>query len=513
MMKSIYTFLFAIFAIATLFVSCSKDKTDDQATPEVDLPEVNSFSPQTGPVGTTVTINGSGFSETSGGNVIQFAGTTAEITSEATNKLVVTVPSGATTGSITVKVGANTGTSSTSFTVTTTNETAIELDVSSLEMFTFDIESIEITNLQDLEGQTVSWTSEDESIVTVSEGTVIAHAAGETNITVMVGEQTSIVSVIVNPNIYAVGYQDGYDFAMLWKNGESIALTNGLSESSANSIAVSDEGDTYIGGYVVENNVYRATVWWNDVVHYTLGDPMFHSVVNSVYLADNGDIYTAGYIRDENGDRHAHITLNGQLLYYDEDESEAEDIILNGFQVVFVGNKFDIENDNDVAVMWVNGAEDLVFDDEYDQIGAYSTASKIQIVNGSPYVLGSSYYYEDQIQKGLFWDTGELDYSEGNDVRFYDLTVDAFGNNTYLVGTRNGHAALWQNQEILYSYSFGEGTNSIARAVVEYNGEILVGGSKNEGNGYVGKIWSGNMEEFSFTGDNGNTEVYDILVR
>lgn len=76
------------------------------------------FLPKSGPVGSTVTIWGSGFSTTPGLNTVKFNGTTATVSSATANKLVVTVPAGATTGTVSVTVSATTVTSTKPFTVT-----------------------------------------------------------------------------------------------------------------------------------------------------------------------------------------------------------------------------------------------------------------------------------------------------------------------------------------------------------------------------------------------------------
>ncbi len=77
------------------------------------------FTPESGPVGTTVTISGTGFSATANQNTVKFNGTTATVTSATTTQLVATVPTGATTGPIAVTVGATSATTGASFTVTT----------------------------------------------------------------------------------------------------------------------------------------------------------------------------------------------------------------------------------------------------------------------------------------------------------------------------------------------------------------------------------------------------------
>ena len=75
------------------------------------------FSPQSGPVGTTVTIYGTGFSATPSQNTVTFHGTAATVSSATTTKLVVTVPSSATTGTVGVTSPLGSATSATAFTV------------------------------------------------------------------------------------------------------------------------------------------------------------------------------------------------------------------------------------------------------------------------------------------------------------------------------------------------------------------------------------------------------------
>jgi large repetitive protein len=82
------------------------------------VPTISSFSPSSGPVGTSVTINGTGLSGTT---AVKFGGVAA--TSFSVNpsgtQISTTVPSGAVTGKITVTTPGGTATSATNFTVTT----------------------------------------------------------------------------------------------------------------------------------------------------------------------------------------------------------------------------------------------------------------------------------------------------------------------------------------------------------------------------------------------------------
>jgi len=73
--------------------------------------------PNRGKVGTEVVIFGKGFSATPSSNAVRFNGTLASATEAAPNRLLTSVPTGATTGPITVTVDANTATSPSPFTV------------------------------------------------------------------------------------------------------------------------------------------------------------------------------------------------------------------------------------------------------------------------------------------------------------------------------------------------------------------------------------------------------------
>jgi N-acetylglucosamine-6-sulfatase len=79
-------------------------------------PQVTGFNPASGPVGTSVTIAGSGFS---GVNQVTFNGTAAtQFTVNSDTQVTATVPAGASTGSVCVTAGGGTGCSGSSFVVT-----------------------------------------------------------------------------------------------------------------------------------------------------------------------------------------------------------------------------------------------------------------------------------------------------------------------------------------------------------------------------------------------------------
>jgi YD repeat-containing protein len=76
------------------------------------------FTPNSGPIGAQVTIFGTAFGATPAQNTVKFNGVTASIISASVTRLVVNVPTGASTGTISVTAPGGTATSSAPFTVT-----------------------------------------------------------------------------------------------------------------------------------------------------------------------------------------------------------------------------------------------------------------------------------------------------------------------------------------------------------------------------------------------------------
>lgn len=70
-------------------------------------PSITSFSPTSGPIGTTVTINGSNFSTTPANNIVFFGAVKANVTAATVNSLTVIVPSGAAYQPVSVTVSGS----------------------------------------------------------------------------------------------------------------------------------------------------------------------------------------------------------------------------------------------------------------------------------------------------------------------------------------------------------------------------------------------------------------------
>ncbi|NGP88031.1 IPT/TIG domain-containing protein [Fodinibius halophilus] len=103
MKKLLSPIIFLLILLTVAFTSCKKATSSEEAPPDI-----TGIQPESGPVGTAVTINGSNFSTSPASNSVSFNGTAAEIQSATTSQIKTTVPDGASTGSVSVSVAGMT---------------------------------------------------------------------------------------------------------------------------------------------------------------------------------------------------------------------------------------------------------------------------------------------------------------------------------------------------------------------------------------------------------------------
>ncbi len=82
--------------------SFSNEVSATPHNPSLAPPTITSFSPTSGPIGTTVTITGTNFNTTPANNIVYFGAVRASVTAASSTSLTVTVPTGATYQPITV---------------------------------------------------------------------------------------------------------------------------------------------------------------------------------------------------------------------------------------------------------------------------------------------------------------------------------------------------------------------------------------------------------------------------
>lgn len=91
-------------------------------TPTSTAPTISSFSPTSGLVGTSISLSGTNFT---GATAVRFNGTSATFSVGSATQITAMVPTGATTGTLSVASAAGTGTSSSAFSVTTLSLPAV----------------------------------------------------------------------------------------------------------------------------------------------------------------------------------------------------------------------------------------------------------------------------------------------------------------------------------------------------------------------------------------------------
>ena len=107
----LFTLLFVLFA----FVACSDDaNSDDTMLAEF---TVTAITPESGTVGTEITITGTNFPPDMAEVNLTFGGVTATITSLSATRILTNVPAGAASGEISIAANGVTQTAPTSFTV------------------------------------------------------------------------------------------------------------------------------------------------------------------------------------------------------------------------------------------------------------------------------------------------------------------------------------------------------------------------------------------------------------
>lgn len=111
-MTRLFAFGALIVAAIVFLQACGSDDEND-----AQVPAIMDFAPKEGLPATVVTIYGSNFNALPDQNIVRFNGVTATVTEARSTSLKVTVPTGATTGKITVQVGDQQITSFDDFTV------------------------------------------------------------------------------------------------------------------------------------------------------------------------------------------------------------------------------------------------------------------------------------------------------------------------------------------------------------------------------------------------------------
>lgn len=163
-------------------------------------PTITSFSPTSGPVGTVVTITGTNFT---GATSVKFKRTSASFTVDSSTRIRATVPSGATTGPISVTTPDGTATSSADFTVTTLAPTITSFSPISGPIGTLvtiiGTNFVNVTGVK-FDGTPASFTVNSSTRITAK--VLAGSTTGPISVTTLKGTATSPKDFTVTPVIH-----------------------------------------------------------------------------------------------------------------------------------------------------------------------------------------------------------------------------------------------------------------------------------------------------------------------
>jgi YD repeat-containing protein len=187
---------------------------------------ITAFNPATGAAGGQITLQGSGFSTTPAANAVSFNGTSSTVLSATANRLVVQVPSGATTGPIAVIVGGNTVTSAQNFvvgvapTISGFSPTVVNAGAS-VTVSGSNFNPVPGSTHTAVDGAMASMSSISATAITFN--VPLASRSGPITVTQPYGQETSATPLIVVPA--TIGATNVVSSGQLGSSGSPASLT------------------------------------------------------------------------------------------------------------------------------------------------------------------------------------------------------------------------------------------------------------------------------------------------
>ncbi|WP_420603507.1 Ig-like domain-containing protein [Flagellimonas sp.] len=506
MKKNSYFYL-CLLTLGLMLLGCSKDDGPGDTGPDI-----KSFSPLSGPVGTSIFITGKNFGATAAANTVKIGTTTATITSAKATEIFVTIPEGATTGKISVTVDGKTDTAGT-FTVTESQPLGIVLNKNQTTLYPYNTYKETLSVTSDLEGNTVTWTSDDETVATVDQnGVVTPLKIGEAKITAAAGGgaaeckinvvdgpvatleldketlelfrdgtatlEIAVLEAAVENTTPAVWSSDNEAVATVDQEGNITAIAPGQANITATvdnkyaTSALTVNPDVYVGGYENFDGDFVPTVWKNGVpTHLPMEEGEDFGLVSAVFVTDSG-VYAVGRSQVGNQFPTARLWHNNALVDLELGEggfSEAYSVYVDGQDVYVAGS------DNGGTV-WKNGEV------------LYKLGNRLNaiFVNGDKvYTAGHELNDQDE-PKAMVWENETAtDLTAGSGSGDEGLSVHVDKQDVYVAGTKDRVATVWRNGEVLHSLTDGM-SSGFAYSIVVSDGKVYTTG--NDGNvAYVSK--------------------------
>ena len=236
------------------------------------------------------------------------------------------------------------------------------------------------------------------------------------------GNFNSAKSVFVSgDDIYVAVTENDQGRALLWKNGESQLLAEGL-YSDVNCVYV-DGDNVYVAGQKDE----QPTLWKN-------GKPQNLGITGEAeaVVVQGSNVYVAGYVGDYSNSQ-AVMWKNGEMEILGRGHANSVFVADNGD--VYVAGKL-----NGIATYWKNGEEQYL-----ENLGKSSAYSITVADNGSVIVAGQA--FDEQLKSiAIVWVDGvSCRVDEDDMMRYQTKSVVSVGNTVYLGGAGKGElCSVWK---------------------------------------------------------------------
>ncbi len=424
----------AIIGTLLIAAGCSKSTTP---APAITPPSITSISPVSGTVNTQVTITGSDFGASAADNTVKFNGVAATITSATTTSIVVTAPSGGTTGTVSVSTATGSANGPTFTYVATVPPPPTITAISPTSDTAGAVITITGTNFNTTAtADTVKFNGVAAVVQTATATTltVLVPATGTTGaVSVTTNGATAtgpVFTYMMSTDIYLAGQANaGYGY---FKNGVFTAMPGDC--ASVTSIFVSGT-DVYIGGV---DNTYLPKYWKNGVgVSVPLTTGHNEGTIRGMFVSGT-DVYAGGDDNGNSADEVPRIWKNGSptpiTFQYGGDiwaiTGSGTDVYAAGYQWS------EPLGGNGIATYWKNGIPTPLTDGTNDAV-AYA----IFVVGSDVYVAGDDGGVATYWKNGVAFPQSVPDPSYEAEARSIYVT----GTDVYVSGEYRDLAKYWKN--------------------------------------------------------------------
>ncbi|MCR9263492.1 MAG: Ig-like domain-containing protein [Flavobacteriaceae bacterium] len=553
-MKKSNALAYIAISVALIVFSCGKDDGPEQKTPTID-----SFTPTSGPINTTLIIEGENFGASIAANTVTLNNITVELTNASTTKLTGKVPDGASTGKIKVSTSEGTATSTQDFTVTTEeNNTTLSLDKTNLILYPYEHYSETLVATTNVDNPSITWVSSDNEVASVDQnGKIIPLAIGNTTITASINGVDAecsvavvdgpVTSLMITPQIVELytGESEGLELtieaavestsAPVWSSenpeiasvddeGNITANAVGTAEITvqvdnlSTSIPVKINPNVYIGGYgnTGDTSSDIGVIWKNGIPTKVSGE--YRSRIEDIFVDDNHNVYAVGY-QVINNKIVGTIWIDGNptVLTSETYISFATGIYYENGTIYVVGHSDENNDNKDRIFLWTKAGANSQWD--YITDGANNAnASDVLVKEGSVYISGFEYNPNKNNNIAKVWTNGQgAELNNGdNSAEALSLTLNNLGV-PVVAGFEeydgdNSTARIWINGLGEYLADGLTSSYGYSVAIDAQDNNYVIGHLEKNGVQYVGKLWKNQQEISEFADDTNDTFAYSIAL-